>query len=70
MTKKQKPTKISILFDKKFDLKEKIKQLGEDEALSKELDDIEEDIAREIAENNRNKVVDAFHVLTETDGNS
>ena len=68
MTNKQKPTKISILFDKKFDIQEQIKQFGEDDALKNELKGIEEEIANEIAEDNRNKVVDAFKALTDTDG--
>ena len=68
MTKKQKPTKISILFDKKCALKGKIKQLGEDDALTKELGEIEVEIANEVAHENRNKVVDTFKELSDTDG--
>ena len=68
ITKKQKETKLSKLFDRKFFLKEKIKTSGENETVVKELTIVEEMIAKEIAEDNRNKIVEAFKTMTDTDG--
>ena len=68
MTKKQKPTKLSIMFDKKCAIKEKMKRVGTNDALNKELEEIEVEIASEIANENRNKVIETFKVLSETDG--
>ena len=51
MTKKQKPTKLSNMFDKKCALKEKMMRIGtdDDDTLKKELDEIEFEVTNEIA---------------------
>ena len=67
MTKKQKPTKISTMFGKKSALKEKMKRVGNDDDLKKELDDLEVEIGNEIANDNRNKVMNTFQALSDTD---
>ena len=70
MTKKQKPTKLSNMFDKKCALKEKMMRIGtdDDDTLKKELDEIEFEITNEISMENRNKVIETFKVISETDG--
>ena len=45
-----------------------MKLTGETEEINDELVEIEEKIAKEIAEENRNKVIDAFKSMTDTDG--
>ena len=68
ITKNQKETEISKLFDRKFQLKEKLKVLGGDESVENELSEIEKEIANEISLENRNKIVEALKTLTDTDG--
>ena len=68
LTKKQKDTKISILFEKRSKLKNKLKSLGEDNDTLKELTEVEEEISSEVGKDNRDKVMDSFKTLADTDG--
>ena len=45
-----------------------MKRAGTNDALNKELNEIEVEIASAIANENRNKVFETFKVLSETDG--
>ena len=66
--KNQKPTKLSTLFDKRCSLKNEMKKTGQTDSIIDELNIIEQEIATEVANENRDKVISAFKVLSNTDG--
>ena len=57
-----------MLFDKRSTLKDKLKSLVEDNDVLKDLIDVEEEITNEVAMDNRDKVMDSFKTLADTNG--
>ena len=68
ITKQQKPTKLSILFDRKCSLQQKLKKQVQNNDIIEELDNVEKEIAKEVANENREKVISTFKLLSNTDG--
>ena len=68
ITKHQKPTKLSVLFERKCSLKQKLKQQNLEDGIVEEIDKVEKEIAKEVAKENRDKVINAFKLLSNTDG--
>ena len=66
ITSKQKETNVSNLFDRRFDLKEKQKTSMENDALEDELKNVENEIAKGISKENRDKVITSFKAMAET----
>ena len=57
-----------MLFDKRLALKERLKNSGDEETTQNELDEVEDNISKEVSKDNRDKVMEAFRDLTDTDG--
>ena len=68
ITKKNKDTPLSLLFDKRLALKERLTNSGDEENTKNELDEVEDNISKEVSKDNRDKVMEAFRDLTDTDG--
>ena len=69
VTNKQKETKLSILFKRRISLKDKLKySCDNNEASIEELENVENEITSEISKENRDKVIESFKTLSETDG--
>ena len=58
-----------MLFKRRIGLKDKLKHSGEnDETTIEELENVEKEITSEISKENRDKVMESFKTLSETDG--
>ena len=57
-----------MLFDKRSKLKDKLKSSGEDNDVLEDLIDVEKEITNEVAKDNRDKVMDSFKTLADTNG--
>ena len=70
ITDKIKSSKISELFKRRTDLKQKVKKDKDNKETNEELDEIESEIAAEIGQQNREKIFQNFSSLDQSEGGS